>query len=580
MTSALASLSIGHAEDTPLFKSQLNQPDGVAGLNADAHVTAPIETEGDIKALGHSYLGRLYSGQPAIMQGVPRLIDGAVAPTSILLGGIGYNDFAPTKITSPLIGPNDFGGCVLSVNDSPFEQYSRCGTGFDESIGVMEKVQNRPPRLALGQDISGAERPPSGATYNVFFEGTDVKIRPALAKEDAALLVPQTRIYANYYNGMVNTRANGSNDTPALWYSYIWNWSYGEDAQGSYTQINVSTDPYNLQGGWMHNTPDFSAVRTNIAPGQNQGDLLDHYVSSYSHAAAFIGQVGKKFVVNSMIQLDANVPDSPTLAAEGEELDLQLLDTAYWAHEKKFTVHGKTITLTGMDHPADDSYLERLAGTNLIKTGLKVDGIIYGGRPISASDSGFHLHSEGDLEAVKPGDSQLLLQVGSMNLAGVFSSLLLYGSHDHAWSPQTSGWGEEGSLHLGLQEKADQSVMAGTTVACSYCTSGGQIVWNPIGYHYGIGIGVGFGTNMKYGVLIKDDGMTVAPNGLTAQADIRATGNITSDGVVSAAAYIEKLSTPASSSAPCQPGQFSDDAHYHYVCVATNNWKRVALEAF
>lgn len=137
-------------------------------------------------------------------------------------------------------------------------------------------------------------------------------------------------------------------------------------------------------------------------------------------------------------------------------------------------------------------------------------------------------------------------------------------------------------MHLGLQEKADQSVMDGTTVACNNCTAGGQIVWNTTGSHYGIGIGigVGFGTNMKYGVLIKDDGMAVAPNGLTAQADIRATGNITSDGVVSAAAFIEKLSTPASSSAPCQPGQFSDDAHYYDVCVATNNWKRVALEAF
>lgn len=379
---------------------------------------------------------------------------------------------------------------------------------------------------------------------------------------------------------MVNTRANGSNDTPALWSSYIWNWSYGEDEQGSYTQINVSTDPYNLQRGWMHNTPDFSAVKTTIAPGQNQCDLLDHYVSSYSHPAAFIGQVGKKFVVNSMIQLDANVPDSPTLAAEGEELDLQLLDTSYWAHERKFTVHGKTIVLTGMDHPADDSYLERLAGTNLIKTGLKVDGIIYGGRPISASDSGFHLHSEGDLESVKPRDSQLLLQVGSMNLGGVFSSLLLYRSHDHAWSPETSGWGEEEPLHLGLQEKADQSVMDGTTVACNNCTAGGQIVWNPIGLHYGIGIGVGVGTDIKYGLLIKDNGTTVAPNGLTAQADIGTTGNISSDGTVSAAVFIEKLSIPASSYAPCQPGQFSDDAHYHYVCVAANEWKRVALEAF
>ncbi len=40
------------------------------------------------------------------------------------------------------------------------------------------------------------------------------------------------------------------------------------------------------------------------------------------------------------------------------------------------------------------------------------------------------------------------------------------------------------------------------------------------------------------------------------------------------------ISTPASSSAPCTAGQFSDDANYHYVCVATNTWKRVALSTF
>ena len=40
------------------------------------------------------------------------------------------------------------------------------------------------------------------------------------------------------------------------------------------------------------------------------------------------------------------------------------------------------------------------------------------------------------------------------------------------------------------------------------------------------------------------------------------------------------LGTPASSSAPCTAGQFEDDANYHYVCVATNTWKRVALSPF
>jgi hypothetical protein len=44
--------------------------------------------------------------------------------------------------------------------------------------------------------------------------------------------------------------------------------------------------------------------------------------------------------------------------------------------------------------------------------------------------------------------------------------------------------------------------------------------------------------------------------------------------------YQETLTTPASSSANCTAGQFTDDANYHYVCTATNTWKRVALSTF
>ena len=51
-------------------------------------------------------------------------------------------------------------------------------------------------------------------------------------------------------------------------------------------------------------------------------------------------------------------------------------------------------------------------------------------------------------------------------------------------------------------------------------------------------------------------------------------------GAVQAVGYSETLTTPASSSATCTAGQFTDDANYHYVCVATNTWKRAALSAF
>ncbi|CAI3956131.1 unnamed protein product [Commensalibacter communis] len=49
---------------------------------------------------------------------------------------------------------------------------------------------------------------------------------------------------------------------------------------------------------------------------------------------------------------------------------------------------------------------------------------------------------------------------------------------------------------------------------------------------------------------------------------------------VSATKFHEQLSTPSSSSEACSAGDFKDDANYHYVCVAANKWKRVALSDF
>ncbi len=57
-------------------------------------------------------------------------------------------------------------------------------------------------------------------------------------------------------------------------------------------------------------------------------------------------------------------------------------------------------------------------------------------------------------------------------------------------------------------------------------------------------------------------------------------GNIATTATSQAAGFIETLTTPASSSAACIPGQFTDDAGYHYVCTAANTWKRVALATF
>ena len=58
-------------------------------------------------------------------------------------------------------------------------------------------------------------------------------------------------------------------------------------------------------------------------------------------------------------------------------------------------------------------------------------------------------------------------------------------------------------------------------------------------------------------------------------------GNATLSGNMAVAGrYNATLHTPASSSEACTAGDFTDDASYHYVCVAANTWKRVALSSF
>ena len=76
--------------------------------------------------------------------------------------------------------------------------------------------------------------------------------------------------------------------------------------------------------------------------------------------------------------------------------------------------------------------------------------------------------------------------------------------------------------------------------------------------------------------------------GLQAQLSSPAAGVVSCDSgskgnhacTLVAGAFHEALTTPASSSASCAAGDFTDDASFHYVCVADGQWKRVALSSF
>lgn len=76
------------------------------------------------------------------------------------------------------------------------------------------------------------------------------------------------------------------------------------------------------------------------------------------------------------------------------------------------------------------------------------------------------------------------------------------------------------------------------------------------------------------------NGITLNTFGLTVGGEANV-GTLVSGGNVKSGAYFqETLTTPSSSTANCVAGEFTDDQNYHYVCVTTNTWKRAALSSF
>ena len=120
----------------------------------------------------------------------------------------------------------------------------------------------------------------------------------------------------------------------------------------------------------------------------------------------------------------------------------------------------------------------------------------------------------------------------------------------------------------------------------------GFLAWQPAGffqmqtYNNGSPIQIGGSVINTTASLMVNNGAVVNQLGNTCSAGISlcvnsgSTMTVDTNGNVTAQTYHETLSTPASSSAACNAGDFSDDANFHYVCVSTNTWKRVALSAF
>lgn len=75
-------------------------------------------------------------------------------------------------------------------------------------------------------------------------------------------------------------------------------------------------------------------------------------------------------------------------------------------------------------------------------------------------------------------------------------------------------------------------------------------------------------------------GFSVEPNTISESAFSSPGFRVDAHGNEYARSFTQLLRTPKSSGASCQPGQFSDDSNFHYVCVSPDHWKRAPLLDF
>ena len=148
-------------------------------------------------------------------------------------------------------------------------------------------------------------------------------------------------------------------------------------------------------------------------------------------------------------------------------------------------------------------------------------------------------------------------------------------------------------VHAGSGLEMSAGVFAGAAI---HMSEGHNLLWtgsggtahnmfvDAAGYHFGSPTGAFVSFDNTGNVAIP--GSATIANNLTVVQSTTLGGNVTMNNALNVAgraalgALTVVLHTPTSSSEACTAGSTFDDANYHYVCVATNTLKRVALSAF
>ncbi|WP_146882450.1 hypothetical protein [Acetobacter nitrogenifigens] len=541
---------------------------------------------------------------------------------SMLIGGRFYSDSVPTFIYAAPYGGSAL-GTVLSVAMTkrgvggeqpalaPFGTDGPGGlSGYPEMDAAATWVfaHGTKPWVTVGEDFINSD----SRRRVVSFDSRHAFFSPALPTQEVKLL----RVGMHVVTNILGPRHSGARR------ERYWKPFNGFSAE--VTAISASGDSIEV-GGWR------VLGDGDVNPSQiplSSGHLDLHTWPSIIHPAIFIGTYTHAIDNNSMCFLekrenfpsgDANAPEGNQFGTPVNDCEIEEADLSSALPDYEGRAKGILVTYNGPNKPSLDSY-------DFMAAGLTPNGFVAwnGSNANNFLSDGFYAHGNsgvfskfdnvsGNVIGEKGDTRELAEFIGASavnsdkNGIGDKLSLVAFEELLSDQNDMRKSLASNVAIHWGYLVNGTDTNVANLTGGdkVNMERRNGDLIFNSDG-RGGVDI---VGGNASGGVLFDAAGNLIlqrpqaalefAQEGSLSALRIESNGkntirfiSNTGDNVISlsddfvgkifrASQYFqEKLTTPASSTAACNEGQFSDDQNYHYVCVQKNRWKRVKLSSW
>nr|WP_294915330.1 hypothetical protein [uncultured Neokomagataea sp.] len=547
-------------------QTQVNTSGGVAGLDANLRVTADVNSA-NITAIGAT--AGVYSGGKSIMGVEPPSPIISLAATQDIYGrtpqlpgdtqGLNFELNRTLQIGGQRTGSwghiftygRPFMGGLGGVVDGVFMNGKSMAQGTGISAGTWVGMVGDGNPNSNGGNLnydaaaratetgstpplfiaSSAFADPDNNTHSVTFRADGADFSPALPAYWGNQIVPGMNIATNV---VAATHVQGNNwNEPWLSDAYFrkaFNMFFGtvasvnRDAFGNVTGINIDTAwylPQQTQAGY--------GTKTGLIPMRDTFDgsaagTLDTQFTNISAPAVIFGVFTKAFpqyelcALTRQLGTDSANPSGTinSLVHEcDDEHDLWNWDPRDYIN----SIHGVTYTLNnvGGGKLTRDSYGVGVAGGGALPLGMRVWGLLSGSIAYQAmANSSTQATNIYQPDAVTRalGDewtSQAWQFSSSGVSGGDTSSLRLVQFRDVDTTGNVTPDTSTTSVHLAYKYDYNQDPRNDTNAI-----AGGQLVYDPAGYRFGIGLGAGGSyRSPTYGLIVMPNGPAIMPQGAT-----------------------------------------------------------------